>query len=144
LFYSKIAYKNPSKSLTLLALILYFYNNGIMENKTIVTALAALAQESRLNVFRLLVQMGPEGLPAGKIAERLGIAASSLSFHLKELSHAGLLNSRNESRSIIYTANYSTMNALIEFLTENCCNGAPCMSVNSPICSTAPCEENSS
>ncbi|MES2208488.1 MAG: metalloregulator ArsR/SmtB family transcription factor [Pseudomonadota bacterium] len=112
-----------------------------MENKTVVTALAALAQESRLNVFRLLVQMGPEGMPAGKIAEHLGIPASSLSFHLKELSYAGLISSQQKSRSIIYSANYAAMNDLISFLTENCCNGKPCLPINSPACSITPPEE---
>lgn len=112
-----------------------------MENKIVVTALAALAQESRLNIFRLLVQIGIEGLSAGKIAEHLGIAPSSLSFHLKELSHAGLIHARNQSRSIIYTANYSAMNDLIGFLMENCCNGKPCLTVNSSACSITSTEE---
>ncbi|MES2206193.1 MAG: metalloregulator ArsR/SmtB family transcription factor [Pseudomonadota bacterium] len=111
-----------------------------MENKTVVTSLAALAQESRLNVFRLLVQTGAEGLPAGKIAEHLGIAPSSLSFHLKELSYAGLISARNQSRSIIYTANYTAMNDLIDFLMENCCSGKPCLSIKAP-CSIMPTEE---
>jgi DNA-binding transcriptional ArsR family regulator len=97
-----------------------------MEIKSVVTALAALAQDSRLAVFRLLVQTGPEGLSAGRIAEALGIAPSSLSFHLKELAHAGLVSSRQESRYVIYSANFQTMNELIAFLTENCCSGAPC------------------
>jgi ArsR family transcriptional regulator, arsenate/arsenite/antimonite-responsive transcriptional repressor len=99
-----------------------------MENKSIVTALAALAQESRLAVFRLLIQTGPEGLPAGKIAETLSIPPSSLSFHLKELSHANLVTSRQESRYVIYSANFQTMNTLIAFLTENCCQGNACIS----------------
>jgi ArsR family transcriptional regulator len=97
-----------------------------MENKSAVTALAALAQESRLAIFRLLMQKGPEGLPAGKIAEALGIPPSSLSFHLKELSHANLVLSRQESRYIIYTANFETMTELLAFLTENCCGGQSC------------------
>lgn len=97
-----------------------------METKSAVAALAALAQDSRLAVFRLLVQAGPEGLSAGKIAETLGIAPSSLSFHLKELSHANLVSSRQESRFVIYSANFRTMNELLGFLTENCCNGSPC------------------
>ncbi len=121
--------------------ILYFHYCWNMENKTVVIYLAALAQESRLNVFRLLVEMGTEGLPAGRIAEHLGIAPSSLSFHLKELSHAGIIRARNQSRSIIYSANYSAMNELISFLTENCCGGKPCLSVNSPACSITPTEE---
>lgn len=99
-----------------------------MENKTAVTALAALAQESRLAVYRLLVQAGSVGLPAGKISEIAGIPPSSLSFHLKELSYAGLVTSRNESRFVIYSANFSAMNELLGFLTENCCAGVPCSS----------------
>ncbi len=98
-----------------------------MEIKSIVSALAALAQESRLTIFRLLVQAGPAGLPAGKISEATGIAPSSLSFHLKEMSHADMVTSRQEGRFVIYTANFQTMNTLIAFLTENCCQGMPCM-----------------
>lgn len=97
-----------------------------MENKPAVAALVALAHESRLQIFRQLVQVGPAGMPAGKIAEALGIPASSLSFHLKELSHAAMVMSRQEGRSVIYSANFETMNALLGFLTENCCQGEPC------------------
>ena len=97
-----------------------------MENKSVVTALAALAQDSRLAIFRLLVQTGPEGLSAGKIGETLGIAPSSLSFHLKELTYANLVSSRQESRFVIYAANFQTTNELIAFLTENCCSGNHC------------------
>ncbi|MCB5191141.1 metalloregulator ArsR/SmtB family transcription factor [Methylobacillus arboreus] len=100
-----------------------------MESKIIVSALAALAQESRLAVYRLLVQAGPDGLAAGKISETLGIAPSSLSFHLKELTHAGLVTSRNESRFVIYSANYEQMNNVLAYLTENCCGGDPCTPV---------------
>lgn len=97
-----------------------------MERKSVVTALAALAQESRLAIFRLLVQAGPPGLSAGKIGEALGIAPSSLSFHMKELAHAHLVASRQESRYIIYSANFQAMNELLAFLTENCCGGSTC------------------
>ena len=97
-----------------------------MENKAAVSLLTALAQESRLAVFRLLVEQGPDGLPAGKIGEQLGIPPATLSFHLKELSHAGLLQSRQESRYIFYSANYAAMNNLLAFLTENCCAGSAC------------------
>jgi ArsR family transcriptional regulator, arsenate/arsenite/antimonite-responsive transcriptional repressor len=97
-----------------------------MDTQHTIAALAALAQESRLAVFRLLVQTGPEGMAASKIADGLGIPASSLSFHLKELSHAGLIAARQDGRFVIYTANFETMNALIAFLTDNCCNGASC------------------
>jgi DNA-binding transcriptional ArsR family regulator len=97
-----------------------------MENKNAITALAALAQESRLATFRLLVQAGPEGLAASRIAETLGLPASSLSFHLKELTHADLITPRQEGRFVIYAARFDTMNALVGFLTENCCGGTPC------------------
>jgi len=94
-----------------------------MNTKQTLAALSALAQESRLAVFRLLVQTGPEGLAASKIGERLDIAPSSLSFHLKELAHAGLIGSRQEGRFVIYSADVAAMNGLIGFLTENCCGG---------------------
>jgi DNA-binding transcriptional ArsR family regulator len=97
-----------------------------MDTKAVLAALAALAQESRLAVFRLLVQAGPPGLAASKIAEHLDIAPSSLSFHLKELSHAGLLASKQQGRFVFYSANVEAMNGLIGFLTENCCGGVPC------------------
>ncbi|MES2185007.1 MAG: metalloregulator ArsR/SmtB family transcription factor [Pseudomonadota bacterium] len=97
-----------------------------MESKDAVTALAALAQASRLAVFRCLVQAGPEGLPAGRIAEATAIPPSSLSFHLKELAHAGLVTARQEGRFIFYAPQFTAVNALIGFLTENCCGGLPC------------------
>lgn len=101
-----------------------YYRN--METLTAITSLAALAQESRLAVFRLLVQAGPEGLAASRIAEALEIAPSSLSFHLKELSHANLVSATKAGRSIIYAANYDAMNGLLAFLTANCCGGMAC------------------
>jgi DNA-binding transcriptional ArsR family regulator len=97
-----------------------------MDTKQTLAALAALAQESRLAVFRLLVQVGPDGMAASRIGERLDIAPSSLSFHLKELAHAGLISSRQDGRYVIYAADIGTMNGLIGFLTENCCGGVPC------------------
>ena len=106
-----------------------------METKAVVTALAALAQDSRLAVFRALVQAGPAGLAAGKISDCTRIPPSSLSFHLKELSHAGMVHSQQAGRFVIYTANFSTMNALLGFLSENCCGGNPCSPVSSPVCS---------
>jgi DNA-binding transcriptional ArsR family regulator len=99
-----------------------------MENRDAVVALAALAKESRLATFRLLVQAGPTGLAASKIAEALGMPPSSLSFHLKELTHANLIVPRQEGRFVIYAAQFETMNALLGFLTENCCGGNPCLS----------------
>ena len=97
-----------------------------------VRSLAALAQDSRLQVFRLLVQAGPEGLPAGEIAERLGIPASTLSFHMKTLSHASLVESRTESRFVYYSANFEAMNALLGYLSDNCCGGRSCAPTANP------------
>ena len=107
-----------------------------MKTKAVVTALAALAQDSRLAIFRALVQAGPAGLAAGRISEITGIAPSSLSFHLKELSHAGLASSQQSGRNVIYRAEFEAMNDLLGFLTENCCGGNPCSPVCTPACST--------
>lgn len=100
-----------------------------------VTALAALAQESRLAIYRLLVQAGPEGMAAGAIADKLGVPPATLSFHLKELSRASLVTSRQEGRYVIYAAIFGNMVRLVTFLTENCCGGHACMS--EPTCSAA-------
>src|ERR1700734_1498657 len=97
-----------------------------MEISKAVTALAALAQDNRLDIFRLLVQAGPEGLPAGHVAEKLGLAPNTLTFHFDRLRGAGLVTVRRDGRSMIYAARYETMNGLLGFLTENCCQGAPC------------------
>src|ERR1700755_322468 len=97
-----------------------------MEKTVAVTALAALAQDNRLDVFRLLVQAGPEGMPAGAVADALGLAPNTLTFHFDRLRMAGLVNVRRDGRSMIYAAQFETMNALLGFLTENCCGGAPC------------------
>lgn len=94
-----------------------------MEPLEAVAALGALAQENRLEVFRLLVQAGPRGLPAGQIAERLKLASPTLSFHLAQLRHAGLVKVKRDGRSLIYAADYDGMNELMGFLTENCCAG---------------------
>lgn len=94
-----------------------------MVSEHVVRALGALAQEHRLALFRLLVQAGPGGLAAGAIAEALGVPASSLSFHLAQLTTAGLIAQRRDGRSLIYTADYGAMNALVGFLMENCCGG---------------------
>lgn len=106
-----------------------------MKNENVLAALAALAQESRLATFRLLVQAGPGGLSATRIAEGVGIAPSSLSFHLKELLHADMVTQTREGRSLIYAANFQTMNGLLGFLTENCCGGNTCLPVRLPNCS---------
>lgn len=92
-----------------------------METSAAVNLLGALAQESRLSVFRLLVEAGPQGLSAGEISDELAIPASTLSFHLKDLNHAGLLDSERQGRSIIYRANYAAMNDLLQFMKHNCC-----------------------
>lgn len=94
-----------------------------MKASQAVAALAALAQESRLGVFRRLVQAGPEGLSAGRIAERVGIPPATLSFHLAQLGHAGLVSSRRQGRNVIYAADYPGMTRLLAFLTDNCCGG---------------------
>src|SRR3954463_104911 len=95
-----------------------------MEKTNAVAALAALAQDNRLDVFRLLVRAGPEGMPAGHVAEALDLAPNTLSFHFDRLRVAGLVTVRREGRSMIYAAQYDAMNALLAYLTENCCMGA--------------------
>lgn len=97
-----------------------------MNTKETIVALGALAQESRLAVFRLLVQAGAEGLAASKIVEQISVTPSALSFHMKGLSHAELVTSRHGGRFVIYSANFDTTNGLIGFLTENCCGGNVC------------------
>ncbi len=97
-----------------------------MELSDVVGALAALAQDTRLQAYRLLVQAGPAGIAATEIAERLRIPANTLSFHLKALSHAALILARQQGRFIYYSADYERMSSLLGFLTENCCGGASC------------------
>jgi DNA-binding transcriptional ArsR family regulator len=94
-----------------------------MEKEAALAALAALAQETRLDIFRLLVEAGPEGMPAGRIGEHLGLPSATLAFHLKELKSAGLAACTRDGRSLIYAARYPAMNALLAYLTENCCQG---------------------
>ncbi len=103
-----------------------------MDQKHALAALGALSQETRLELFRLLVARGPEGLSAGVIAEKLGVAPSSLSFHLQKLAHAGLITQRRLSRQLIYSAEYGTMNELMAYLTENCCGRGSCVPVCNP------------
>jgi ArsR family transcriptional regulator, arsenate/arsenite/antimonite-responsive transcriptional repressor len=103
-----------------------------MKRSLVIESLSGLAQESRLDIFRLLVQRGPEGLAAGLIGERLDLPLPTLSFHLAQLKHAGLVNARREGRSIIYSANYKMMNDLIAYLTENCCGGRTELCVSVP------------
>ena len=114
--------------------MLYFDDIGNIEMKAqaAIHALGALANEHRLAVFRLLVQAGPDGMPAGAIADAIGLPASSLSFHLAHLTRAGLIEQRRESRSLIYSADFTAMNGLVGFLTENCCGGASCATPTAP------------
>ena len=95
-----------------------------MKKDHAVAALAAIAQDSRLDVFRLLVQAGPEGMPAGQVAQALGLAPNTLTFHFDRLRDAGLVTVRRDGRSMIYAARFETMNDLLGYLTENCCQGA--------------------
>jgi len=108
-----------------------------MESNTVVQSLAALAQETRLAVYRLLVQQGPSGMSAGEIAAQLDLAPATLSFHLKELAHAGLVRARQAGRFIFYAADFEAMNALLAFLTENCC-AVDCGSSCAPAKACAP------
>jgi ArsR family transcriptional regulator, arsenate/arsenite/antimonite-responsive transcriptional repressor len=106
-----------------------------MNAKQVVAALAAIAHDHRLAVYRLLVERGPEGLPAGEIAERLEMPPSSLTFHLQQMLHAGLVSQRRLGRQLIYAADYAAMNGLVGYLTENCCGSdAQC----GPACNPAP------
>jgi DNA-binding transcriptional ArsR family regulator len=109
-----------------------------MEKMDAVAALAALAQEHRLEVYRLLVQAGPDGIAAGQLAAALGIAPNTLTFHLDRLRHAGLISVARQGRSLIYAARYETMNNLLGYLTENCCGG------RSELCEPTACEPSKS
>ena len=101
-----------------------------MKTTDVLAGLGSLAQETRLSIYRLLVKQGPEGLSAGAIAEALEVPASSLSFHLQQLMHAALITQERQSRQLIYTANFERLNALVAYLTENCCGGGSC----APVC----------
>lgn len=107
-----------------------------MEEQNVVRSLSALAQEIRLRVFRALVVAGPDGMTPGALGEALDVAPTTLSFHLKELSHAGLIVPTREGRHLIYRADYAQMNALLGYLTENCCRGASCAEPAAPVCKT--------
>ncbi len=108
-----------------------------MKKPDVVAALAALAQDSRLDVFRLLVEAGPDGLPAGHIAQKLKLAPNTLTFHFDRLREAGLVTVRRDGRSMIYAARFEAMNALIGFLTENCCGGAAEACASAAVCQPA-------
>ena len=103
-----------------------------MKTSDALKALAALSQETRLGIYRLLVQEGPEGVAVGSIAERMDVAGATLSFHLKEMVHAGLVATRQEGRFIYCSANYAVMNSLMGYLTENCCQGQNCIASCTP------------
>jgi ArsR family transcriptional regulator, arsenate/arsenite/antimonite-responsive transcriptional repressor len=105
-----------------------------MEISNAVIALGALAQDNRLEAYRLLVQAGPDGMAAGEVASRLGVPPNTLTFHFDRLRQAGLVTVRRDGRSMIYSARYDTMNALLAYLTENCCGGQPAL------CAPAACE----
>jgi DNA-binding transcriptional ArsR family regulator len=108
-----------------------------MEKDVALSALAALAQESRLDVFRLLVQAGPDGLPAGRVAAALNLAPNALTFHFDRLRDAGLVTVRRDGRSMIYAAQFDAMNALLAYLTENCCQGAATDCAPATVCKPA-------
>jgi DNA-binding transcriptional ArsR family regulator len=130
--FSKCALERTPREMHLI--VVETWNISIMDEKRAIAALGALAQETRLALFRLLVTAGPAGLRAGVIAERLGVQPSSLSFHLAQLVHAGLITQRRLSRQLIYSAEYGAMNALLAYLTENCCGRDD---VCAPVCDAA-------
>ena len=105
-----------------------------MDEIYVIRALSALAQDVRLRVFRALVVAGQEGLTPSAISEQLGVASNTLSFHLKELAHAGLVSQERQGRHLVYRASYQTMNDLLAYLTENCCQGAPCLTEEAASC----------
>ena len=107
-----------------------------MEDKYVIKALAALAQTNRLQIFRLLVVQGNDGLTPALLAEKLGMAANTLSFHLKELMHADLISQQRSGRNLIYRAQYDRMNAVLTYLSQNCCQGEACEVKPEEICKT--------
>jgi DNA-binding transcriptional ArsR family regulator len=107
-----------------------------METIQALHALSALAQETRLGIFRLLIQVGAEGMAAGRIGEKLDLAPATLSFHLAGLTRAGLAKSRQDGRFVIYSADFQNMNRLVAFLTENCCGGSSCAPEGRPAAAT--------
>jgi DNA-binding transcriptional ArsR family regulator len=109
-----------------------------MEEKTAVVALAALAQAMRLRIFRALVGAGPAGMTPGALAATLGLPASTLSFHLKELTHAGMVSHERDGRHLIYRASLARMNELLAYLTAHCCQGAPCNAAPAALACTSP------
>lgn len=112
-----------------------------MESNRVVAALSALAQTTRLAIFRQLVVCGPEGMAAGKLAERLCVSAANMSHHFKTLSHAGLIVSRQDGRFVYYAANFAVMNSMLAYLTENCCQGNPEACADPLVNLTGDCHE---
>lgn len=111
---------------------IHFHYSGNVENKQAIDALSALAHDTRLKVFRLLVEAGPAGMAAGAIGEELKLPPATLSFHLAHLARAGLAVARQQGRFVIYSANFETTNGLVEYLTENCCGGRSCVPAVKP------------
>ena len=105
-----------------------------MNETNVVRSLAALAQDLRLRIFRSLVVAGKDGLTPGDLGEKLGVAATTLSFHLKELTHSGLVSQERQGRNLIYRASFETMNELLGYLTENCCQGEACIAPKATAC----------
>jgi ArsR family transcriptional regulator len=116
-----------------LDMVHHLYDISNVQTTSVIEALAALAHQTRLGIFRLLVEQGPEGLPAGEIASRRQLANANASFHLKELAHAGLVKAIPAGRFIYYVANYKTMNGLVDYLTKNCCQGGVCDIACAPV-----------
>jgi DNA-binding transcriptional ArsR family regulator len=114
--------------------VIYFHDNGNMENKEVIKALAALAQPNRLQIFRALVVQGPQGMTPAVLAEQLSVPPATLSFHLKELLHADLVSQERSGRNLIYRAQFDRMNAVLGFLTQNCCQGQACLSETAVAC----------
>jgi len=114
-----------------------------MDTSHTVAALGALAHDTRLALYRLLVERGPDGLPAGVVAERLGVPPSSLTFHLQHLHRAGLITQRRVSRQLIYAADFGAMNGLIGYLTQNCCAGGVCVPACAPAAKSTPSKRKS-
>jgi ArsR family transcriptional regulator, arsenate/arsenite/antimonite-responsive transcriptional repressor len=114
-----------------------------VKEKQALSCLSAIAHETRLAIFRLLVQQGPDGMPAGEIALRLSVPPPTLSFHLKELEHAGLIQATRQQRQIIYATDYAGMRALIDFIMRDCCQGHPglCGGIGMPACDAAKCDK---
>ena len=132
---ARLAYSRTVLLESRLGFFNYFYDNGKMEEKNVVKALAALAQPNRLQVFRSLVVEGKKGATPGQLGESLGVPNATLSFHLKELMSAGLISQERSGRNLIYRVEFEQMNGLLAYLTENCCQGTEaCLEISSTSC----------